>query len=70
MTCYRLEWYIDIEADSPREAAEIALGIQRDPESIATVFTVRGPSGAVCIDAASGETLPSDALAFHAAAGE
>ena len=70
MTHYRLEWYIDIEADSQREAAEIALGIQRDPESIATVFTVRGPAGVVCIDAASGEALPSDAPEFYAAAGE
>lgn len=31
---------IDIDADSPREAAEIALEIQRDPESTATVFHV------------------------------
>lgn len=37
---YLVTWEIDIEADSPREAAEKALRIQRDPESIATVFAV------------------------------
>jgi hypothetical protein len=39
---YRVLWEIDIfDADSPREAAEKALEIQRKPDSIATVFTVR-----------------------------
>ncbi len=33
-------WEIDIDACSPEEAALEALKIQRDPESIATVFTV------------------------------
>lgn len=37
---YRVEWSIDILAGSPRKAAEQALAIQRDPESIATVFDV------------------------------
>lgn len=37
---YRVTWEIDIDAASPREAAEKALHIQRDPDSIATVFTV------------------------------
>lgn len=37
---YRVEWRIDIEANSPREAAERALEIQRDPESTATIFDV------------------------------
>jgi hypothetical protein len=40
MASYRVKWEIDLEADSPREAAEKALAIQRDPESIATVFWV------------------------------
>ena len=40
MTCYRVVWEIDIDAESPKEAVEQALAIQRDPESIATVFTV------------------------------
>lgn len=42
MTRYLVTWEIDIEADSPREAAEAALHIQRDPDSIATVFKVDG----------------------------
>jgi len=41
MMNYRVLWEIDIDADSPREAAEGALQIQRRPDSIATVFTVR-----------------------------
>lgn len=42
MANYKVFWDIDIEdCDSPEEAAAKALEIQRDPESIATVFTVR-----------------------------
>ena len=37
---YLVTWEINIEAKSPREAAEKALKIQRNPESIATVFQV------------------------------
>jgi hypothetical protein len=37
---YLVSWEINIEAKSPREAAEKALKIQRNPESIATVFQV------------------------------
>jgi hypothetical protein len=37
---YRVKWEIDVDARSPREAAHKALKIQRDPESIATVFEV------------------------------
>lgn len=43
---YRVTWTIDIDyVDTPREAAEEALRIQRDPESIATVFEVTAPDG-------------------------
>jgi hypothetical protein len=45
MTTYRVIWEIDIDADSPREAAEHALAIQRNPESFATVFDVVDGSG-------------------------
>ena len=45
MMNYRVSWEIDIDADSPREAAERALEIQRRPDSIATVFTVRDETG-------------------------
>lgn len=42
MTDYRVTWSIDITADSPVEAARLALAIQRDPRSTATVFNVQG----------------------------
>lgn len=37
---YRVGWYIDLQADSHESAARKALAIQRDPDSIATVFEV------------------------------
>ena len=40
MTLYRVTWTIDIDAEDHTEAAEKALEIHRDPESIATVFEV------------------------------
>ena len=40
MPSYYITWDIQIEADSPEDAAREALEIQRNPESIATVFTV------------------------------
>lgn len=42
---YRVTWQIDIDADSPEDAARQALDIQRDHESLATFFDVREPSG-------------------------
>ena len=41
----RVHWEIDIDADSPVEAARQALAIQRRPDSIATFFTVVVPDG-------------------------
>lgn len=41
MKVYFVTWCIDIfDANSPEEAARRALEIQRDPDSIATVFDV------------------------------
>jgi len=37
---YHVTWVIDVEAKSPKAAAKEALRIQKDPESIATVFEV------------------------------
>lgn len=42
MSCYYVEWRIEVEADSAEEAARKALAIQRNPDSIATVFHVYG----------------------------
>mgnify|MGYP006883087109 CR=1 FL=1 len=40
MSEYLIKWKIDIEADSPYEAAALARQIQLDPDSTATVFDV------------------------------
>lgn len=40
MQPYHVTWEIDVEADTPMDAAGKALKIQRDPDSIATVFMV------------------------------
>ena len=40
---YQVKWVIDIEADTPREAAERALEIMRDPTSTAQYFEVTDP---------------------------
>lgn len=42
---YHVTWEIDIGAASPKEAAEKALAIQRDPGSLATVFDVADEAG-------------------------
>ena len=59
---YLISWFVDVDDDSPYEAARQALGMQRDPESTATIFTVRDKQSgeSVCIDADSGEEYPSD----------
>ena len=41
----RVIWDIDVEADSPKEAAEKALETHRDTNSIATVFKVIDEKG-------------------------
>ena len=40
VTQYVVTWVVDIEATNPREAALKAQQMQRDPESIATVFDI------------------------------
>jgi hypothetical protein len=40
MKSFRVFWEIELEANTAKEAAERALEIQRDPESIATAFRV------------------------------
>ena len=44
---YHISWKIEVETESFEEAAQIALQIQRDPNSIATLFEVRDASGAI-----------------------
>jgi hypothetical protein len=40
MNEYTVTWKISLEADTPELAARLALDIMRDPDSIATQFTV------------------------------
>ncbi len=40
MTSYLVTWHIEVDAETPREAAREALAIQRDHDSIATSFEV------------------------------
>lgn len=55
MPTYRVTWEIDIDADSPRAAAERAQEMMRDPESIATVFKVEDKHDVTVIDLLEGE---------------
>ena len=52
MRSMRVHWEIDVDARTPREAARMALRIQRDPESIATVFDVTSKKKTVRVDLA------------------
>lgn len=46
MTTYSIKWEIEIDAETPEEAARKALEIQRDPQSIyAMVFDVSDQRG-------------------------
>lgn len=61
MTEYRLTWVIELSADSPREAAERALEIQRDPTSIATVFDVVETADGGCLPGWTIDLTPDEA---------
>jgi hypothetical protein len=54
---FRVRWEIDIEADTPEEAAIRALFIQRDRDSAATHFTV-SPEVGESIPVDLGEVSP------------
>jgi len=49
-TRIRVVWEVDVDADGPREAAEEALRMQRNPESTATVFDVTNERETVRVD--------------------
>jgi hypothetical protein len=59
MAHYKVTWVIDINADTPREAAEKCLAIQRDLFSTAGYFEVRDVDAdeITCIDL---EIAPND----------
>ena len=45
MTTYTVTWTMEIDAETPEEAAREALEIHRDPASLATVFDVYDEDG-------------------------
>lgn len=57
MPQYHVLWEIDLEAESPEDAALQALGIHRDPQSIATVFSVEHLGVRTVIDVGNGDPL-------------
>ncbi len=52
MTECLVSWDIEIEADSPQEAAKLAREIQLDPDNIATHFHVskQGDENVMCVE--------------------
>lgn len=64
---YKVEWVIDIYAATPEEAAREALAIQRDPNSLATVFEVTDDIGvSITIDLAEAGPAPPGAARYTA----
>ena len=55
MPSYCVNWCIEIDAESSTEAAQIALTMQRDPTSTATVFRVESNDSTEMIDAGFSE---------------
>lgn len=54
MRTYTVHWEIELDAESPRDAAEQALRIHRDPQSLAIAFSI--------YDEGSGEWCEVDLL--------
>ncbi|MGW5147556.1 hypothetical protein [Rhodococcus koreensis] len=50
MTEYRVIWEIDIDADTPQQAAEKAWETMRKPDSTANVFRVVSPDTLTHVD--------------------
>jgi hypothetical protein len=46
MPSFHVVWEVDVEADTPLEAAREASSMMTDPESTAVVFSVTGPDAA------------------------
>lgn len=68
MARYLVTWQIDIEADTPEEAAVRALIVQRDPESTATYFKVDDPENCetITVDLSDDDTLAAAQKALTA----
>ena len=60
---YRLTWTIDLEADSPEDAARKGLAIHRDPQRLATVFAVTDAEDrTVTVDLSEVAVIPQPAV--------
>jgi len=46
MPSFRVVWEVDVDADTPLEAAHEAFSMLTDPTSTAVVFSVTGPDDA------------------------
>lgn len=57
MPQYHVIWEMELDAESPEDAALQALGIHRDPESIATVFSVEHGGVRTVIDVENEEPI-------------
>lgn len=55
----RIRWEIDVDVRTPTEAARKALAIQRDPDSITTVFDVTDRDGTVRVDLSDNTVRPT-----------
>jgi hypothetical protein len=56
---YAVTWDIEIDADSPEEAARLAREMQTDPTTTATIFDVTDGRGRrTRVDLDSGESTP------------
>ena len=60
MTTYRVVWEIDIEADTPADAARQAREIQLDPTNIASCFHVFKSRGGELDEAVSIDVLAKE----------
>jgi len=58
MSEYRVIWEINLEAKDPIAAAETALAIQRDPESLATAFRTIDKTGKIVFVDLKRDALP------------
>jgi uncharacterized protein YhbP (UPF0306 family) len=63
-------WEIDVDARTPRAAARKALAIQRDPQSIATVFDVQYRGRMVRVDLTENKVRRISRCKGHATRGK
>ena len=63
-------WEIDVDARTPRAAARKALAIQRDPQSIATVFDVQYRGKMVRVDLTENKVRRISRYKGHATRGK